>query len=192
MSFNMPKRTSRPVQPPATVAQLLELEARLGVLEAMQPGIGADANATNARLLELHGELLKTRDLALEGLAQSQDALEARQLARSHEDRLTNLTLAVAEGIAHVERAEARIRATVQRARAQLAEAGIESPALEAEGDQLQLLDEGGSGGRKLHAVREDVEPPDPGPRLEDRADDGRPSLVPGMTRGQLRRFRGA
>ena len=188
----MPKRASRRVRPPATVSQLLELEARLGVVDDWLKGFGSSLQAQDTQLHELNGELRKARELALEALAQSQDALETRQLARSHEDRLTNLTLAVAEGIAHVERAEARIRATVQRARAQLAESGIESPALEAEGDQLQLLDEAGGGGRKLHAVREDVEPSPPSPGLQDRPDDRLPSPVPGMTRGELRRFRGA
>jgi len=185
----MSKRASRSQPPPATVAQLVELEARLGVLEEILEQHRQAFGAQNAQLEELRGQLEKSRELALEGLAQSQDALEARTLARSHEDRLTNLTLAVAEGIAHVERAEARIRATVQRARAQLAESGIESPALEAEGDQLQLLDEGG--GRRLHAVPDDVDPSPPSTRQE-RPDDGRPSVVPGMTRGELRRFRGA
>ena len=188
----MSKRASRQLPTPATVDQLLQLEARLGCLEEFSSSSSSWQQAVSSRLDELHQELTKSRELALEALAQSSDALETRQLARSHEDRLTNLTLAVAEGIAHVERAEARIRATVQRARAQLAEAGIESPALEAEGDQLQLLDEAGSGGRRLHAVREDVEPSPPGPGFEDRPDDGRPSAIPGMTRGQLRRFRGA
>lgn len=186
----MTNKPSRAKQTPATVKQLLALEARLGVIEAQLPGIGVDANALNGRVYELQAELLKSRELALEALSQSQDALETRQLARSHEDRLTNLTLAVAEGIAHVERAEARIRATVQRARAQLAESGIESPALEAEGDQLQLVYDGGSANRKLHAVRDEVAAP--AAAAVESLDDSRPSSVPGMTRGQLRRFRGA
>ena len=188
----MPKAASRRVPPPVSAEQLLALEARLGALEQWREEFIRVLGAQDAQLHELRAELTKARELALEALAQSEDALETRQLARSHEDRLTNLTLAVAEGIAHVERAEARIRATVQRARAQLADAGIESPALEAEGDQLQLLDDAGSGGRRLHAVREDVAAPDPGPRFEERPDDNRPSAVPGMTRGALRRFRGA
>ena len=188
----MPKAASKRVPPPVSAEQLLALEARLGLLESFLEGINGSLRAQSGQLEALGAELTKIRELALEALAQSQDALETRQLARSHEDRLTNLTLAVAEGIAHVERAEARIRATVQRARAQLAESGIESPALEAEGAELQLLDEQGSGGRRLHAVREDVAAPDPGPRFEERPDDNRPSAVPGMTRGALRRFRGA
>ena len=188
----MPKRPSRSQPPPATVEQLVELEGRLGVLEGILEQHRQAFGARDAQVDELREQLTKSLNVALEAHAQSSDALETRQLARSHEDRLTNLTLAVAEGIAHVERAEARIRATVQRARAQLAEAGIESPALEAEGDQLQLLDDAGSGGRRLHAVREDVGPSSPSPGPDIRQDDGSPSQVPGMTRGQLRRFRGA
>ena len=188
----MPKRAPRGVAPPATGKRLDDLEARLGILETYQREASGFAFSMGEAHTELRRELEANRKLALEALAQSQDALETRQLARSHEDRLTNLTLAVAEGIAHVERAEARIRATVQRARAQLAESGIESPALEAEGDQLQLLDETGSGGRRLHAVREEVEESAPSPRSDEWPDDGRPSPVPGMTRGMLRRFRGA
>lgn len=188
----MPKRPSKQLAPPATVEQLLQLEGRLGVLEEILESHRQAFGSQNALLVELRGDLTRARDVALEAHAQSSDALETRQLARSHEDRLTNLTLAVAEGIAHVERAEARIRATVQRARAQLAEAGIESPALEAEGDQLQLLDEGGSGARRLHAVREDVGPSAQSPGPDIRPDDAHPSHVPGMSRGELRRFRGA
>lgn len=188
----MPKRASRSQLPPATVNQLLELEARLGVLEAFANHTPDVFASVNSRLDELHQELTKAVNVALEAHAWSSDALETRQLARSHEDRLTNLTLAVAEGIAHVERAEARIRATVQRARAQLAEAGIESPALEAEGDQLQLLDDAGSGGRRLHAMPDDVGAPPAQSQPDVRADDHRPSPIPGMTRGQLRRYRGA
>lgn len=188
----MPRRRASTAPPAATVEQLLTIEARLSVLDQLQEGTNTGLLAVSSQISELRAELTRTRELALEAVAQSEDALETRQLARSHEDRLTNLTLAVAEGIAHVERAEARIRATVQRARAQLADAGIESPALEAEGAELQLLDEGGGGGRRLHAVRDSVELTDPGPRPEERPDDNRPSAVPGMTRGELRRFRGA
>ncbi len=188
----MPKTRASRDRTPAPPAPVQLLEARVGAVEGFLEAINSSFRAQSAQLDELRGELTKGRELALEALAQSSDALETRQLARSHEDRLTNLTLAVAEGIAHVERAEARIRATVQRARAQLAEAGLESPALEAEGDQLHIFDEPGSGGRRLHAVREDVAAPDPGPRFEERPDDNRASGVPGMTRGQLRRFRGA
>ncbi|MDH3463974.1 MAG: hypothetical protein OEM32_10160, partial [Acidimicrobiia bacterium] len=49
-----------------------------------------------------------------------------------------DLNLAVAEGIKNVERAENRIRATVRRAREQLADVGLESPGLEAEYRDLQ------------------------------------------------------
>ena len=188
----MPKRASRQLPPPATVDQLLQLEARLGVLEEYQRESGRFDFSMGELHTELRAELKKAMDVALEAHAQASDALETRQLARSHEDRLTNLTLAVAEGIAHVERAEARIRATVQRARAQLAESGIESPALEAEGAELQLLDEQGGGSRRLHAVREEVASSPVPELLQNRPDDHQPSAVPGMTRGELRRFRGA
>jgi len=178
----MPKRRP-PKRTADELARLLgPLVARLERCEAVLNQLELDLRPTQ----DLPGSVLRCRELAQEALAQAQDALETSQLARVHEDRLNTLTLAVAEGIQHVERAEARIRATVGRARAELRAAGIESPAIEAEAGSLHIGDgEGGAGGAVL-PVPTRVEAPVSA--IEDR----QPSAVPGMTVGQLRRFRGA
>ncbi len=71
--------------------------------------------------------------------------------------RFELLTEAVASGIAHVERSEARVRATVARARQELGQFGIEHPGLEAEGEELRFGDGGGSEEEGLPPVHEDV-----------------------------------
>jgi hypothetical protein len=68
-----------------------------------------------------------------------------------------DINQAVAEGIKHVDRVENRIRATVRRAREQLADHGYEHPGLEAEAQELRRSD--GAGGREegVPPVRGDV-----------------------------------
>lgn len=84
---------------------------------------------------------------------------------------------AVAEGIAHVERVESRIRATVRRAREELEERGLESPGLEAEAKELRIVDGSGSEAGELPPVPEEV---------------GEPmSSIEGVTAAQLARARG-
>jgi predicted RNase H-like nuclease (RuvC/YqgF family) len=80
--------------------------------------------------------------------------------------RIDELTLAVAEGIKHVERAERRVRTTIQRARAELAEHGMESAGLEAEWEELRDQDADRSGEGRMQLVREEVEE-DPGGLIE-------------------------
>jgi len=58
-----------------------------------------------------------------------------------HEGKIANLTLAVAEGIAHVKRAEKRVQGIIQGARKSLEERGLEHPGLEAEAQELLDLD---------------------------------------------------
>lgn len=112
-------------------------------------------------------------DGAVDALAATVDraASEASAASRSHDDaledldrRIVTLTLATAEGIERVDRAERRIRNTVQRARKELAAEGFESPGLEAEAAELRLVD--GSGGEEegLPPVREGVVPDEPQP----------------------------
>lgn len=66
-----------------------------------------------------------------------------------------DINIAVAEGIKNVERAENRVRATVRRAQAQLAEHGFESPGIEAEASELRTVDADRSGARGLRPVHE-------------------------------------
>jgi len=64
---------------------------------------------------------------------------------------------AVAQGIEHVDRVEARIRSTVKRATKELEEHGLESPGLAAEAGQLSLVHDPGVEEGELPPVREDV-----------------------------------
>ena len=82
--------------------------------------------------------------------------------------RLRTMTHAVAEGIERTDRAERRIKATVRRARAEFAEYDVEHAGLEAEAGELRLLDAGGSDGRRVPTVREEVEEaPEPPTSIE-------------------------
>jgi hypothetical protein len=106
------------------------------VLHRLEPAI-----AELQRLVETHSRRVEelTRDQAESGV------------------RMNELTMAVAEGIQHVDRAERRVKATVARARKQLEEHGLESPGLEAE--WAEVRDGNGDGGeeRGVQPVREEV-----------------------------------
>lgn len=69
-----------------------------------------------------------------------------------------DVSVAVSEGIKHIDRAESRIRSTVSRARKELEKQGFESAGLEAESAELRLVDAGGSEEGELPALREAVE----------------------------------
>lgn len=69
--------------------------------------------------------------------------------------RLDELTHAVAEGIERVDRSERRIKATVQRAKRRLEDAGFTDEGVEAEAAQLQLDHGDGSQGGGMHPVPE-------------------------------------
>lgn len=73
------------------------------------------------------------------------------------EKELKHTNLAVGEGIERVDRADRRIKATVARARKELADRGYEDPGLEAEAHELHLVD--GDGGEEggVPAVHGDV-----------------------------------
>jgi hypothetical protein len=91
-------------------------------------------------------------------------------------DELERLKAAVAEGIAHVERTESRIAGVVGRAQKELRRFGIRHPGVEAEAEQLQLVDGAGGDGRGVPAVSEDMA--------------NAPSSVPGVSRAQLMKAR--
>ncbi len=177
----MAKRKRATVHPEDLRDELQDVVERLNRSDAVLNQIELRLEPLKA----LPEALAECRRIALDAVAQAQDAHELAGLSREHEARLNNLTLAVAEGIQHVERAEARIRATVGRARAELRAAGIESAGVEAEASSLQLVDGEGSGSGPVRPVPEAV-----APSVE--YDDRVPSAIPGMTRGELRRFRGA
>ena len=101
---------------------------------------------------------------ALKALEASQHGLHDRNIDMV--ERIDRLTLALAEGIEKVERKERRIDAVIGRARKELKDNGLESPALEAEVHELRLLDGTGSKENGLPPVREEVaEPPRLGPK---------------------------
>jgi len=176
----MAKRARSPDESAALLARLVDVEFRLNGLESVHARIEVEV----AALRELADKVGEVRTLALDALAQAQDALQTSSLVREHHDRLDRLTLAVAEGISHVDRAEKRIHGVVSRARRQLAESGVESPGLDAEAGELHGIDEEPRSGERVPTLLEDVEPP---LTLDDRL----ASPFPGLTRGQLRRMRG-
>lgn len=106
------------------------------------------------------------------------DDTEIRSTLAEHASQLGEFTLAIAHGIQHVDTASRRINATVARARKELSEHGLESPALEAEFEQLRLLDGEGS---------EEIELP-PVPQEMGGA---QASSIRGVSREQLLRARG-
>lgn len=95
------------------------------------------------------------------------------------QDDLKSLTLAVAEGIERVSRAENRIAKTVTSAKRLVANAGLEHAGIEAEDQELRERDGEGSEDAPLPYVQGVLEL------------DG-PSGIPGMSRSELRAFRGA
>lgn len=96
------------------------------------------------------------------------------------ERKMDLLTLAVAEGIERVDRAERRIRTAVAGAKKKLREAGFEDAAVEAEAQELRIVDGSGSEDGEVPALRSVVEEP------EEEA-----SSVSGVTRAQLLKARG-
>ena len=96
------------------------------------------------------------------------------------EDWRKDIILAVSDGIERTDRAERRIKATVARARRQLAGLGYEDPGLEAEATELRLLD--GDAGEKGLVL------PVPA-QVEETA--SAPSSVRGVPAETMRRARG-
>jgi len=95
------------------------------------------------------------------------------------EQRISELYLAVDEGIRRVDRAEARVKKTVTSARRLVAESGLEHPGIEAEHEELLGADEPRSEPEPVLELRGDVE-------------DDSPSGYPGVTKGDLKRLRDA
>jgi len=92
------------------------------------------------------------------------------------EVKLADLTTALDLGVSRVQRSENRVRAIVQSARKELADAGFEHPGVEAEAAQLQPVDGTGGEPEEVPAVPVHLE------------DDYTPSTIPGVTMGEFRR----
>lgn len=112
---------------------------------------------------------------------ESQESTQPDSEHRNHmnvlEAKLADLTLAVSEGVNNVRRSERRVQAIVQSARRQLADDGYQHAGLEAEAGQLRQLDADSGDGEPVPAVPERVDGLDP----------NRPSVIPGVTVGQMR-----
>jgi len=120
----------------------------------------------------------------LEAIREATAGLERQYMVLTNQGdiqatQIKDLVHAVAEGIERTARAERRIKSTVRRARKELAELGVEDPALEEENRQLHLDDVDRSEPEPVQAVPESVAD-----------DDGGPSSIPGVSAGVLRRFR--
>lgn len=117
-----------------------------GILSRLDSLESAQESASSGGTLPLAHE-------AIVALRAAQDPLDRR---------IQDLTLAVAEGIERVDRAERRIQASVKRARAELEASGVTDPRLDAEADGLRLVDGAGGDGGGVPAVSEDVGEPAP------------------------------
>ncbi len=146
---------------------------RLDALESAPPP-EYDLDRLRGIMAGVSGQTNTRLDAAELGILQFTRAMEET------EQRVKDLTFAVAEGIERVDRSERRIHATVKRARKELAEHGFESPRLEAEAAELRSVD--GKGG-----VESEVPslPAGVGPTSET------PSSIKGVPAETLARVRG-
>jgi len=131
----------------------------------------SDLEAVTQRMADLEARVLELERWVSSVLDKLNTSSQAAELAVSSskllEQRIDVLTLAVDEGIRHVDRAEKRIRATVGRARRELQELGVESPGLEAEAADLRVLDGGQGAGERVQAMHPTVDA-DPAAVAED------------------------
>ena len=131
-----------------------------------------------AILEAIHGATAAIRDFEIPHTAPAEPSEDPRVDALVV--RMDALTGAVAEGVQRVQRSENRIRSIVQGARRELADQGLEHPGVEAEAEQLRLLDGKDREPEQVPEVQEEV------------ADDSQlPSSVPGVSVGDMRRMRG-
>lgn len=128
-----------------------------------QPRSDAGGDHPGIEALETAVEALQGRLAGVEQLSGSEalKAHDTRSVVESHTARLEELLFAVSEGIQKVERTENRIRATVRRAKEQLEDGGVSSPALDAEASELRLLDGGARETEQVPSVPERVATPD-------------------------------
>lgn len=110
-----------------------------------------------ADLEEAHGQIRSRLETVSTASRPPYDDRALQEAVQHLRDRLDTLTHAIAEGIERVDRSERRIRQVVTRARQKLADSGLADDALEAEAEQLQLLDAERSGGRGVQPVHAPV-----------------------------------
>lgn len=117
-------------------AYLARLDARIDRLETSGAEVGDLASLRDRVALTVESDRANAERIGQLGLA-------LEDLQTSHKE----IVIAVSEGIERTDRAERRIKATVKRARAELAERGLLDPALESEDHELREVD-GGRGKR--------------------------------------------
>lgn len=151
-------------------AALKDIAARLDHLESI-PTPTVDPEVV-AAAVAAHME-------RIDALAAVVDELAAQ--GKDIEDRVREYVIALAEGIERVDRSERRVKATVNRARKELEAVGLVDPGVEAEAEELRLVDVARGSKRGMFPVSEPVAPgADP------------PSSIPGVSAAQLRQLRGA
>ena len=145
-----PKQPPQPISP-ALLKRLDEIRERIEHLESVTWAPASVVDDHAASLVRLD-ELQVSCDALV--FRSDADVLATEALLAEHKD----MKLAIAEGIERVDRAERRIKDTVRRARKKLADSGLVDDGLEAEEQELRLLDGEPSEGVEVLKVREDVE----------------------------------
>lgn len=138
-----PETTAPPAQPePSDVAGS---NARVA---PEPPSNLSDRDRWGDRLEELL-ERCRDHDLELERIGAELERFAEQQKRQ---------TIAIEEGIQHVDRSERRVRAVVKRAQERLADAGYEDVGVEAEADGLRSIDVPRGGPEGMQTVLEDVD----------------------------------
>ena len=120
----------------ATLAALAEIRDRVERLEtAPIPDVPLAIDDRLTALSRRDGDLLDALDTYVSDLNELSEQVDGVEAWRKE------IVIAVSEGIERTERAERRIKATVQRARKQLAALGYVDDPLEAEAVELRLID---------------------------------------------------
>jgi len=136
----------------ATLAALAKIRDRVERLEtAPVPDLPPSIDARLTQLSRRDGELQD--DIT----ARDHDWLELSNHMDDVDGWRKEIVIAVSEGIERTDRAERRIKATVQRARKQLETLGYVDDAVEAEAVELRLLDGDGSEKRGVSPVPAEV-----------------------------------
>jgi len=156
----------------ATLAALAEIRDRVERLETTPaPDLPTDVPYRLTQLSRRDADLQDGVDTNAHNLNLLQENADGFDAWRKE------IVIAVSEGIERTDRAERRIKATVQRARKQLETLGYVDDAVEAEAVELRLLDGDGSDQSEV--------PPVPAP-VEESA-----SSVRGVSAETMRRARG-
>lgn len=158
--------------PDKTISRVERLErAQESVDQLLEENTELSGRLAQIERERLSVAILEDRLELLEALEPRLDLVEAQR---------KEISLAVAEGIERVDRAERRIKATVQRARKELKDRGYADPGLDAEAQEFRDVDGKGSDNGGVQPVQESLG-----------ADFESPSSVKGVTLGQLQRVRG-